>query len=604
MKKFCSLIILLFCLSSVHATSNDTIRVSDYGAQPNSFENQVTAIAQAISACKSQHAKVLVLAPGRYDIWPDGATRKEYYISNSSTDKECPSKVKTIGLFFDHMKDLTIEGNGAMLMFHGKMITMAFDHCENMKVQNLHIDFERPTASELRFTKVEKGQTEVTFHPDTRYTIRNGQIILYGEGWQSKIFHSVLFDPDNNTFVYTKQWKVLNDSKAEEVAPHVVRFYTPADFQAKVGTILTVRDIIRDQVGIFLLECKDMTLRKLNLHYLHAVGVFSMYTENITMDSVRLAPRKESGRILTTSADMMQFSGCKGKILIDGCYYSGAQDDHINIHGTNLRIIRKTSDNTAILRFMHGQSYGYNAYFVGDEVAFLNASRMERTAKAIVKSVKMLSTKEVEVTFDRPIPKDIEIGHDCVENLTCTPEVEIRNSYFTRVNTRGILVTTPRKVVIEGNTFFRIGMSAILISGDAENWFESGSVCDVLIRNNTFTDCGFSGGEHHCIITIEPSNRIIDSRHTVHNNIRIEHNVFQTFDYPILYAKSTGNLIFKNNLIERTALLPPVSDNHNAFTLNGCSRVVITGNTFKGNVLSKSIRFENMSSKDCKTDLK
>ena len=53
-----------------------------------------------------------------------------------------------------------------------------------------------------------------------------------------------------------------------------------------------------------------------------------------------------------------------------------------------------------------------------------------------------------------------------VENVTWTPEVEIRNNYFSRIPTRGILVTTRRKVVIEDNVFYRIPMSGVLVSDD------------------------------------------------------------------------------------------------------------------------------------------
>lgn len=101
----------------------------------------------------------------------------------------------------------------------------------------------------------------------------------------------------------------------------------------------------------------------------------------------------------------MHFSGCSGKISILGCRYAGAQDDPINVHGTNLRAVKKVDDRTLELRFMHGQSYGFNAYFAGDTVAFVKASTMERFAMATVTSVKRLTDRTVEVALDRPVPR-------------------------------------------------------------------------------------------------------------------------------------------------------------------------------------------------------
>lgn len=210
----------------------------------------------------------------------------------------------------------------------------------------------------------------------------------------------------------------------------------------------------------------------------------------------------------------------------------------------------------------------------------------------------------MEVRFDRDIPTSLELNHDCVENMTCTPEVEIRNCYFTRTSTRGTLVTTPRKVVIENNTYYKTGMSAILIEADAEGWYESGPVKDVLIKGNTFIDCAYNGGPGHAVIAIHPSNKIIDAERPVHQNIRIEDNTFRTFDYPVLYAKSTAGLLFRNNTIVRTETFPAVSGNPYVFYLNGCKKAVIEGTVFEGETPRQSIKTENMKRKDLKTTIK
>jgi hypothetical protein len=81
---------------------------------------------------------------------------------------------------------------------------------------------------------------------------------------------------------------------------------------------------------------------------------------------------------------------------------------------------------------------------------------------------------------------------------------------------RGFLLTTRGKVLVEGNTFHRCKMPAILIEGDANNWYESGSIRDMTIRGNTFIGCG---------IAINPHVRSGDD--PVHKNIRIVDNTFK-----------------------------------------------------------------------------
>ena len=84
-------IALFICLSIVgisgitRAQQKDTIRVSNFGAHPYTYENCVTCLQEAISECKRSGARVLSFEKGRYDIWPEGAIRRKYFISNTST---------------------------------------------------------------------------------------------------------------------------------------------------------------------------------------------------------------------------------------------------------------------------------------------------------------------------------------------------------------------------------------------------------------------------------------------------------------------------------------------------------------------------------------
>ena len=140
---------------------------------------------------------------------------------------------------------------------------------------------------------------------------------------------------------------------------------------------------------------------------------------------------------------------------------------------------------------MHPQTFGFHAFFPGDEVAFINSNTLLPVVEAKVKKVTRVDDRHVIVEIDRQLPETVRSTElVAVENLTWTPEVVIRNNYFSRIPTRGILVTTRKKVVIEDNTFYRMQMSAILIADDARSWFESGPVTDVTIRRNKFIECG------------------------------------------------------------------------------------------------------------------
>ncbi len=598
MKRLLPLLSLLVSLP-VAAQRQDTVRVAEFGLRPHTYVNAVGPLREALRACRERGARVLLFEPGRYDLWPEGAERREYFISNTSSEEECPSKEKTVGLLLERIGDLTVEGCGATLMFHGKMTMLALDGCENVVLRDLAFDFERPGGSEITYVRAEPGRTEVRLHRDARYEVADGRIHLFGEGWRSDRNHCIEYDPDSERFFYSEGWNRLAASAAEELAPGVVRFATPADFRPKVGNTLTVRDIIRDQVGMFLFRSRGIVLENLRVRYMHGLGIVSQYSRDVTMRGVRCEPREGSGRLLASSADFMHFSGCSGRVRVLGCRFVGAQDDPINVHGTNLRVVRRIDDRTAQLRFMHAQSYGFDAFFRGDTVAFVRAATMERYASACVADVRRLSDREVEVRFDRALPPGMEPGSDCVENLSCTPEVEVRGCYFSRTSTRGTLMTTPRKVVIADNVYYKTGMSAILIEGDAAGWFESGPVCDVTIENNTFVDCAYNGGPNHAVIGINPSNTEVDPERPVHRNIRIAGNRFRTFGNPVLSAKSTADLRFEGNEI----VVGETPERHDPLLLfDGCSGVVVRDN--RGDGLSReAVVADRMKRRHLKSDL-
>lgn len=574
-------------------TKNDTVWVSEFGARANSFENAVTAIQNAVQHCKTTGAKVLAFPAGRYDIWADGAIRKEYFISNTSNEKDCPSKIKTVGILLEGLKDLTVEGNGATIVYHNKMITVAIDKSQNVTVQNLTIDFERPSMSEIKVVAVGDGFVDVEFHRDSRYAILDGRVVLYGEGWRSNQNHCIEYDPNMETMVYSKMWDQLSRCPAQELEFRKVRFTTPKGVAPRIGNILTVRDIVRDQVGVFNLESRDVTYRNVKMRYMHGLGLVSQYTENVTMDGVYCEPDPASGRVTASSADFMHFSGCRGLVKVVDCRFAGAHDDPVNVHGTNLRIVENMGKNRLKLRFMHHQSYGFNAFFEGDEVAFVRATEMVRYAQAKVKRVERLSDRELIVTLEGEIPKDIA-ELDCLENMTWTPQVLIKGNYFSRTSTRGVLLTTPRKAVVEDNTFFRCGMSAVLIEADAQGWYESGPVTDVTIRNNTFIDCAHQGGAGGYVIALHPSNNVPNADKPVHRNIVIENNTFVTYDIPILYAKSTQGIRFVGNTIKRSYTKASVSSRNASLKFDACKDVEIGPIKVEGDVLGQDIVTTNM----------
>lgn len=566
-------LLLVVLFAGIVSKAQQVINVSDYGAVANSFADATPALQKAIAAVHSDGPVVLRFSQGRYDFWRQQALERNYYISNTSSEKECPSKIKKIGLLFEHKKNILVEGNGAEFIFHGKMITFAFDSCENITLQHVSVDFERPTMSEMTFVSTNDTAIVADIHPDSKFDIINGRLVFYGEGWTMQQYHAILVNPVQGTLYYS-QWQPFLESTAKIIAPNRVLFkgnFAKNNFHK--GWVLTVRDPIRDHVGAFINRSKNVTLKNITMHYMHGLGIVSQFSQNLYYDSVFIQPSR--GRQIAAFADGMHFSGCSGNIVLQNCHYAGLHDDPVNIHGTHLQIVKAVSPTVLHVRFVHDQTYGFNTFAAGDSISFVHSASLETYAYGRIKKASLISEREIAIELDSAVPAGMLNG-DCVDNITCMPDVTIRNCVFERTVTRGLLITTRGKVLIEHNTFNRTGMYAILIADDATSWFESGPVKDVIIRKNVFRECGYNNLPGAYTINIAPENHEPIKDYYVHHNIHIYNNTFKTLAAPVLQAKSVDELYFTGNSIIKTRpSFAGVSTPMPVFNITACRNVVV-----------------------------
>lgn len=253
---------------------------------------------------------------------------------------------------------------------------------------------------------------------------------------------------------------------------------------------------------------------------------------------------------------------------IKDCVFSGAHDDAVNIHGTYLRVAERLPGNQIKVRFMQRQTFGFLAFNPGDDVGFVHSDSLETYGSNRVREVQLINPKEILLTLEQPVPDGFR-ENDVLENVTWTPEVEIRGCTVSRIPTRGFLIATRRPVVVEDNTFSNTWMSAILVSGDARDWFESGSVRDITILRNRFSGCG------EPVVSINPSN--IRPNPAVHRNIRIEDNEFHLSGGIAVMAHGATGLQVTGNTIHFSGALPDAG----VVVTKDCADVVIDKNTLR-----------------------
>ena len=588
--KLLSVLSLSLVLSCTTLSAQKVYEISAFGLKANSSKNASPVLQKALAKIKAEYKegeKVILRFPeGRYEFHEKGAAVREYYISNH--DQTNPKKV---GIALEDMKNLTLDGQGSEFVFHGRMLPVSLLRSENCLLKNFSIDFENPHIAQVKIVENDP-QDGIVFEPApwVDYRIAKDSIFeAYGEGWTMRHSWGIAFDGDTKHLVYNTSDIGCPTKGASEVAPR--RIHAPGWKDARLvpGTVVAMRGWGRPTPGIFLSHDVNTTIENVKVHYAEGMGLLAQLCENITLEKFGVCLKGDADpRYFTTQADATHFSGCKGKIVSCNGLYEGMMDDAINVHGTYLKVVKRVDDCTLVGRYMHGQSWGFEWGCPGDEVQFIRSNTMELVGKQNkIISIRPYDKEQTEgareflITFQEPVDQVInEQSGFGIENLTWTPEVLFSGNVIRNNRARGSLFSTPRKTIVENNLFDHTSGAAILLCGDCNGWFETGACRHVIIRKNRFVNALTNLFQFtNAVISIYPEIPDLKGQqqyfHGPEGGIVIEDNEFETFDAPILYAKSVDGLVFRNNTIKLNTEYKPFHPNRNRFWLERVTNVTI-----------------------------
>lgn len=589
--KLLSVLSLSLVLSCTTLSAQKVYEISAFGLKANSSKNASPVLQKALAKIKAEYKegkKVILRFPeGRYEFHEKGAAVREYYISNH--DQTNPKKV---GIALEDMKNLTLDGQGSEFVFHGRMLPVSLLRSENCLLKNFSIDFENPHIAQVKIVENDP-QDGIVFEPApwVDYRIAKDSIFeAYGEGWTMRHSWGIAFDGDTKHLVYNTSDIGCPTKGASEVAPR--RIHAPGWKDARLvpGTVVAMRGWGRPTPGIFLSHDVNTTIENVKVHYAEGMGLLAQLCENITLEKFGVCLKGDADpRYFTTQADATHFSGCKGKIVSCNGLYEGMMDDAINVHGTYLKVVKRVDDRTLVGRYMHGQSWGFEWGCPGDEVQFIRSNTMELVGKQNkIISIRPYDKEQTEgareflITFQEPVDQVInEQSGFGIENLTWTPEVLFSGNVIRNNRVRGSLFSTPRKTIVENNLFDHTSGAAILLCGDCNGWFETGACRHVIIRKNRFVNALTNLFQFtNAVISIYPEIPDLKGQQQYFHGgpeggIVIEDNEFETFDAPILYAKSVDGLVFRNNTIKLNTEYKPFHPNRNRFWLERVTNVTI-----------------------------
>lgn len=524
--------------------------------------------------------EVIRFEPGEYHFYPGEAFEKYYYISNNRHG------LKRVALPVIGKKDVVIDGGGARFIFHGAIMPVVVEDSLHITLKNFSVDWERPFYSQGKVCAVD--ETGVLLEIDREqypYRVEGDEIIFEGEGWE-KGFSEGVFEIDVGT---CGPAYLSGDSLSlgfperltvEDAGDGLIRLCDVFPHRPALGNVLILRHFDRHCPGIHLKQSNDLLLENIALHHAGGMGVVAQYCENVVVKKCRVSPPSE--RMFSVTVDATHFVNCRGEIRLEDCLFEGQLDDPCNVHGINFRILDVVGECAVKVELVHEEQHGVEVGFPGDCMAFSDNRTLLSYAENRVAAVERIDERFSVVVFREPLPEGVRAGH-VIENMSWTPDLYISGCTARNNRARGYLISTPGKVVVENNRISSSG-AGIKISGDANYWFESGAVNDVLIRNNDFGDCCYGCIKWgRTVIDIDPEiAEPLENPDCFHRNIRIENNRFSTFDTGILFARSVDGIRFRGNTLIRSKTYPPTGRMNVALTFEACRNIEVDGNEHIG----------------------
>ena len=481
-------------------------------------------------------------ATGRIRLdFPEG----EYILSNGDPlEGDGVNKILTAEVTFKGFDEVIIQGQGAGAEFLCSSFfkgAFKFEHCKNVSVTNIKIDWPRPPFSTGVVTASTGSEVEVLIDDDFPVDKR------------LPVSYMLRFDPGTGAPWPAPDGLIMYNIPRENttyLGPQRLRVKQTFDWAIPVGAVLSLQHANYGYQGMMFWHCDDIVLKDVTLGACPGMGFLAYSGRNITMTRCRVVPSKrQRRRFVTATADGSHFCNFSGHIELKDCQFEGTGDDPHNTWCVLFEVLERSSDTT--LRLTHpGVAFMFpQRVEAGDVFEFNNLDTMAPQAKATVKSVKLQRhLGSYLVIFTEPLPKWVQAGTHGYD-ATRMPSLTIRRCRFANARGRGVLATT-RNVIIEDNTFERLQHGGIQLSPEMFKFKMAAGLDNVLISRNRFINCNLgplpSWGEIFIGAIMK------GYRHGaagINRNIVIRDNHIENTGTLWLHLGSTDGVVVENNTI-------------------------------------------------------
>lgn len=426
-------------------------------------EDATPVFAAAIAQARSIGASVVSIQPGRYVFKTAGSIAH---------------------LNLENLKDFTLSGNGATLVFTQPVSGISIINSQRLKINYVRIDWEGLPIASGGTIEPDPSTGKNVLRIDPKYGIDPATPIevvsLYDTAarkWTKSAKAEAFYNPDPPP-VYSAATQTYSSSKFDSF---------PA------GSTVLVRHYAYkgNAVRIYGTQNEEITLKSVIVYSAPGMAFYinglkrGLWMTNCTVRALMENPL----RLISAATDGIHLRNPGADLIIEGNNISQQGDDGLNLGAASAKVLSVSGDGLSVTITSPNQLVED-----GNELALFN-SGLGYLGEAKIKTngvhpVYVNNVKYYTLDLDRSVAGLQSDGF--VRNLTRSgARYIIRNNTFKDNRARGLIVQSPLGLV-EGNTIENTTMTGLMVLSDASDWFEGVGAADVIVRGNTIRGTGWS----------------------------------------------------------------------------------------------------------------
>ena len=450
------------------------------------------------------------------------------------------SNKKGLAIIGDEAKIITafdpIEG------FYKYSGAFAFESCENLTLENLIFDTDKPVNSTGIVTSVASDGSSFIVEMLEGCVLDGNQTIF----WMFSMDEDG--SPDYVLASHVKTpYEVLKDGKirilgGEMLCESIQKLPIGGRICFLHGGAGNYKQLKNSAVTFE--NCKDVSLLDITVH--SAAGfMFVAFPrcENFRIERYRVECPKGSNRLMASDRDGIHLLGVAGIVTIKDCFFDGLGDDALNIHSTAGFVTEKDGNSIKVNNKRFDIPMDENWCQKGDVIAVYDTSFARKGSLTVEKY------EDSRVYFSACEGR-VEAGN-FLANTAFNAEILVENCEIRNSRARALLFQT-ENITVRSCKFFGIALPAILMAPDIAVWHEMSPSKNVLIENCTFQKCGFVESKKIiAVISAKPSHDSKDdsvyAAEQIHSNITVSNNVFRDVRNKAIYLSSVKGFDIENN---------------------------------------------------------